>query len=187
MPVVLGVSMASWNGGVGNRLVAPASLAATNDYRLAIGQLTVDLTSAPLDGRDVNVSAETKIGDLAVLVAPDATVVVDSHVGAGHSNVLGHDHSGLNVTDHVTERRDGQRHGSTSISTPRSASSPCAGCPTGAQVVTRRCESVLARRSGLEEIVMPTLRTEPTHLLAAGTPPKDITEHIGEPRPGPTR
>jgi len=31
---------------------------------------------------------------------------------------------------------------------------------------------------------MPTLHTEPTHLLAAGTPPKDITEHIGGPTTG---
>jgi quercetin dioxygenase-like cupin family protein len=31
---------------------------------------------------------------------------------------------------------------------------------------------------------MPTLHTEPTHLLAAGTPPKEIVEHVGGPSTG---
>jgi hypothetical protein len=94
----------------------------------------------------VNVSAETKIGDLAVLVAPDAAVVVDSHVGAGHSNVLGHDHSGLNVTDHVTDTpatASGTIH--LDLDTAVGQLTVCR-VPTGAQVATRRCESVLARR-----------------------------------------
>jgi hypothetical protein len=104
VPIVLGVSIASWNGGVGNRRIVPVALGAgVNEYRLAVGQLTVDLSEAPLNGRDVSVKAATKIGELAVVVPSGAAVTVDSHVGAGQSTIFGRDRSGLNVTDHVTD------------------------------------------------------------------------------------
>ena len=90
VPIVLGVSVASWNGGVGNRRIAPVVLdAGPYDYRLAIGQLTVDLSHAPLDGRTVSVSATTKIGELAVVVPSEAAVTIDTHVGAGQSRSSG--------------------------------------------------------------------------------------------------
>jgi len=104
VPIVLGVSMASWNGGVGNRRIAPVALdTGANDYRLAMGQLTIDLSATPVEGRDVSLSATTKLGELAVVVPSGTAVVVDSHVGAGQSTIFGRDRSGLNVTDHVTD------------------------------------------------------------------------------------
>ena len=103
VPLVLVLAFGSWNGGVGDRFLAPPTLAATQDFRVAIGRLTLDLTRAPLDGRDVTVTATNKVGVLEVLVPADASAVVDAHVGAGQTRLFGQRHSGLNVTDHTVD------------------------------------------------------------------------------------
>ena len=107
VPVVLLLAFGSWHGGVGDRFLAPPTLAATQDYRLAIGRLTLDLTRAPLDGRDVTVTATDKVGVLEVLLPADATADVRTHVGAGESRIFGHSHGGLNVTDHTVDTPPG--------------------------------------------------------------------------------
>jgi phage shock protein PspC (stress-responsive transcriptional regulator) len=103
VPVVLLLAFGSWHGGVGDRFFAPPTLAATQDYRLAIGRLTLDLSRAPLDGRDVTVTATDKVGVLEVLLPADAAADVRAHVGAGESRIFGHSHGGLNVTDHTVD------------------------------------------------------------------------------------
>jgi phage shock protein PspC (stress-responsive transcriptional regulator) len=103
VPLVLVLSFGSWQGGVGDRLVTPTALAPSQDYHLAIGRLTVDLTQAPLKGADVAVKATTKIGVLRVIVPDDASVTVDAHVGAGQTRVFGHTQSGLGVSSHTVE------------------------------------------------------------------------------------
>ena len=107
VPVVLLLAFGSWHGGVGDRFLAPPTLAATQDYRLAIGRLTLDLTRAPLDGRDVTVTATDKVGVLEVLLPADAAADVRAHVGAGQSRIFGHSHGGLNVTDHTVDSPPG--------------------------------------------------------------------------------
>ena len=64
---------------------------------------SLSICRRPLDGRNVSVSADTKIGEVVVVVPPDAAVTIDSHVGAGQSTLFGRDRSGLNVTDHVVD------------------------------------------------------------------------------------
>jgi phage shock protein C len=107
VPVVLLLAFGSWHGGVGDRFLAPPTLAATQDYRLAIGRLTLDLTRAPLDGREVTVTATDKVGVLEVLLPADAAADVRTHVGAGESRIFGHSHGGLNVTDHTVDTPPG--------------------------------------------------------------------------------
>jgi phage shock protein PspC (stress-responsive transcriptional regulator) len=147
VPVVLGVSMASWNGGVGDRRVVPAALQdGANDYRLAIGQLTLDLSQAPLDGRDVDVSAATKIGELAVVVPSAVTVTLDTHVGAGQSTIFGHDRSGLNVTEHLTDTpagATGRLHLDLDVAVGQLT---VCRVPAVGQLPVHRCGPVLARR-----------------------------------------
>jgi phage shock protein PspC (stress-responsive transcriptional regulator) len=103
VPVVLIVTLGSWHGGVGNRLVAPTALGPTQEYRLAIGRLTLDLTHAGLNGQDVAVNATDKIGTLEVLLPADVSTDVNTHVGAGQSRVFGRSRSGLNVSDHTVD------------------------------------------------------------------------------------
>ena len=147
VPVVLGVSIASWNGGVGNRRVAPVVLSAgPYDYRLAIGQLTVDLSKSPLEGAAVEVSATTKIGELAVIVPPDAAVTIESHVGAGQSTIFGRDRDGLNVTDHVVDtpvNASGSLHLDLDVAIGQLT---VCRVPTATEVVAAGCGGVLARR-----------------------------------------
>ena len=147
VPIVLGVSIASWNGGVGNRRVAPVALSAgPYDYRLAIGQLTIDLSQSPLDGAAVEVSATTKIGELAVIVPSDAAVTIESHVGAGQSTIFGRDRHGLNVTDHVVDAPVNAR-GSLDLDLDVAIGQlTVCRVPVAAGVAAARCGSVLARR-----------------------------------------
>jgi hypothetical protein len=107
VPLVLLLAFGSWHGGVGDRFLAPPTLAATQDYRLAIGRLTLDLTRAPLDDRDVTITASDKVGVLEVLLPADAAADVRAHVGAGESRIFGKSHGGLNVTDHTVDTPPG--------------------------------------------------------------------------------
>jgi phage shock protein C len=104
VPVVLIVSLGAWNGGVGNRLVVPTTLGPTQEYRLAIGRLTLDLSQAALDGTQAAaVTAVDKIGSLEVIVPADASVTINAHVGAGQTRIFGDYRSGLNVSDRTTD------------------------------------------------------------------------------------
>jgi predicted membrane protein len=88
---------------VGNRLVTPTALGPTQDYRLAIGRLTLDLSQASLEGIQPAVTAVNKIGALEVILPADASVTINAHVGAGQSRIFGHYRSGLNVSDHTSD------------------------------------------------------------------------------------
>jgi phage shock protein PspC (stress-responsive transcriptional regulator) len=103
VPLVLVSSLASWQGGVGDRLVTPTTFAPMQEYHLAVGRLTLDLTHAPLNGADVAVKATNKIGALRVLVPDDAAVTVDAHAGAGQTQVFGRTQSGLGVSSHTVD------------------------------------------------------------------------------------
>jgi phage shock protein C len=107
VPVVLLLAFGSWHGGVGDRFLAPPALVSTQDYRLAIGRLTLDLTRAPLDDHEVTVTATDKVGVLEVLLPADAAADVRAHVGAGQSRIFGHSHGGLDVTDHTVDTPPG--------------------------------------------------------------------------------
>ena len=70
--------------GVGDRAYAPASLAdLESEYRLGIGDLTVDLSGLVLAGETRTVEVTLGIGSAEVVVPPDVAVTVDGEVGAG--------------------------------------------------------------------------------------------------------
>jgi phage shock protein PspC (stress-responsive transcriptional regulator) len=93
--------------GVGERSYAPVTTAALDDpYRLGIGELDVDLSRLRLEPGTTQVTASVGIGHLLVTVPPNATVVVDSHVDWGDSEVLGTEENGHDI-DHMVERSAG--------------------------------------------------------------------------------
>jgi phage shock protein PspC (stress-responsive transcriptional regulator) len=86
------------NGGYGERVYAPASLAELRqDYDLGAGRLEVDLRDVdfPAGARDLEL--EVGFGEAVLVVPRDVCVVVDGDVGAGYLRMLGWDDGGFNV------------------------------------------------------------------------------------------
>lgn len=71
-------------GGVGERIVAPTSLAQVDSpYRLGMGDLRLDLRELPVAGGQVPIEASVGVGQLLVLVPADAGLEVTTHVHVG--------------------------------------------------------------------------------------------------------
>jgi hypothetical protein len=85
-------------GGVGQVRYAPQTVGALQPaYRLAAGQLTVDLSGIDVGYQSVTVTASDAVGQLIVIV-PDGTAVdVTSKVGAGEIDILGGTNSGVQI------------------------------------------------------------------------------------------
>ena len=77
------------SSGVGERSWAPTNVAAAErEFRLGVGEAELDLTGLPA-GSQADVEVRLGVGELTVLVPPDATVVVEGGVGAGTMTLLG--------------------------------------------------------------------------------------------------
>jgi phage shock protein PspC (stress-responsive transcriptional regulator) len=84
--------------GVGDRVEHPSSLAALqHDYKLGIGDYTVNLVDVPVPAGETHVKATLGVGDLKVRVPYAVKVVVDAHAGAGEVIVFGHSVDGASA------------------------------------------------------------------------------------------
>jgi predicted membrane protein len=89
-------------GGVGDREVHPTTAAALrSDYRLGVGQLTLDLgdlSAAEIDAGDVNrIRVRVGIGKLLVIGPPDGSIRVEARAGLGNVRVFGSEEGGFDV------------------------------------------------------------------------------------------
>ena len=86
------------SGGIGERTWTPRTVAAAERVHwLGVGDAELDLTRLPA-GSDVDVETRLGVGELRVYVPADARVVVDAHVGAGNTDLLGgQDEGGTDV------------------------------------------------------------------------------------------
>ncbi len=66
-------------------------------YRLAIGQMTLDLRDMPFEDGVTEIEASVAMGELLVEVPSDVTVEVRAHVQAGDIEVFGDDENGWDV------------------------------------------------------------------------------------------
>jgi phage shock protein PspC (stress-responsive transcriptional regulator) len=101
-------------GGAGDRLYRPVSVAQVPDaYRLAAGELVIDLTDLPRSERAIDIEATVVAGSLRVHVPADASIDVDAHVSAGQiGRPNGPSDDGLDVDQHYVDQggsRIGQR------------------------------------------------------------------------------
>ena len=104
VPVLLGLALGRWIGGIGDRIEAPTAIARVQPaYRLAVGHLRLDLHRLVLDGKTVNVTADTRIGVMDVIVPADVRVTLDAHVGAGQMNVFDYSRDGTSLDQHVDD------------------------------------------------------------------------------------
>jgi len=109
--VVLGVAVlatsvadVSLRGGVGDRAYRPRTVGELRSpYRLAAGDLVVDLSRLDLSATTESVTATMGAGDLEVVVPDGAEVVVDAHVGAGSMTVFGRQFEGTGNDRQVVE------------------------------------------------------------------------------------
>ena len=91
-------------GGTGGVTYRPTTLAAVSTpYRLAAGNLVVDLRGVDLGGGDLTVVASVAAGHLEVIVPDGVSVDVDAHVGAGHMNLFDRVADGFDVTRQASE------------------------------------------------------------------------------------
>jgi phage shock protein PspC (stress-responsive transcriptional regulator) len=91
-----------FEGGFGSLEVRPASVDDLDaEYRLAGGQIYLDLTRIEGDGEPIEVDASVAMGDLLVVLPEDAGAEMSTTVGAGTLLVLGDADEGTNL-----ERRD---------------------------------------------------------------------------------
>jgi len=91
-------------GGVGERTERPTSLSGVkSEYRLAVGQLTLDLTSVPVPvtGTARTVRARVGVGQLIVELS-DQLAVVRGHAGVGQVTIFGESDEGFGVDKDVT-------------------------------------------------------------------------------------
>jgi hypothetical protein len=91
-------------GGVGERIERPVSLSEVkSEYRLAVGQLTLDLTSVsvPVTGTARTVRARVGVGQLIVELPSDQLAVVRGHAGMGQVTIFGQSDEGFGVDKDV--------------------------------------------------------------------------------------
>jgi phage shock protein PspC (stress-responsive transcriptional regulator) len=91
-------------GGSGDITFRPATIEEIRSpYRLATGQLVLDLGDMNLDGQTRTVVATVAAGHLDVVVPAGVAVEIDAHVGAGNLLLLGRESDGLDVGREVDE------------------------------------------------------------------------------------
>jgi hypothetical protein len=92
-------SATDWNlpvgGGVGDRTERPIGPADLRDYRLAIGQLTLDLSDLQVPQGTTTVQARVGVGELAVRLPEGVPVEVDAGSGIGQVQALDREESGV--------------------------------------------------------------------------------------------
>ena len=108
LTVVCGVAAivdTPFKGGVGDRSYLPVSARELQpEYRLAIGNLRLDLRAVPLPAGTTTVTASVAIGELHVIVPTDVSVDVHAEAGVGQVDVFGIASSGFSA-----ERNDSVR------------------------------------------------------------------------------
>jgi len=96
------------DGGIGDRSERPAGLQELKrEYRLGVGQLTLDLTRVRDLGdraKPLTVEVHVGIGRLLVIVSKGTLVEVHGRAGIGRVSIFGHDRSGLNVQNGFVPR-----------------------------------------------------------------------------------
>jgi phage shock protein PspC (stress-responsive transcriptional regulator) len=89
-------------GGVGDRAYRPLTLAELRPtYRLAVGELRLDLSDLDLAGRTTSVLVTNGIGHLRVTVPSSARVTVVGHAGVGEVDLLDGTWNGTHVDERV--------------------------------------------------------------------------------------
>lgn len=96
------------DGGFGEQTFQPQSVGELRpEYRLAGGDLWLDLTGLPAGGGPMVIDASVGIGRLFVIVPADARLALDARVNGGRLSLFGNRQIGTGLADRI-ERAGGQ-------------------------------------------------------------------------------
>jgi phage shock protein PspC (stress-responsive transcriptional regulator) len=97
---VVAAAGVKFEGGYGERDYRPMSPAAIphNGYRIAAGQLWIDLRDAKLPEGITHLPIHVGMGQATVIVPENVCVVATAKTGAGVINVLGHQQEGFDIS-----------------------------------------------------------------------------------------
>ena len=116
--VVLGLGSSfdvSLRGGIGDRTFSPTSASELQrEYRLGIGQLTLDFSRLALSPGHYSIDAHVGIGQLLLRLPPGQPTVgspIFAKAGVGDVNVLGKEDSGLDASVHLLSGGGGRGGG----------------------------------------------------------------------------
>ncbi|HVC69669.1 MAG TPA: PspC domain-containing protein [Acidimicrobiales bacterium] len=97
-------------GGMGDTQWHPTSVGQlASNYRLAVGNLNVDLSAVPFRSGTTHVTASVGVGRLIVEVPPGPTVSVVAHSGLGAVEVFGRSNGGLSTVQTMQSSGDRSR------------------------------------------------------------------------------
>ena len=97
------------NGEFGEVRYAPSTISQVQpEYRLAAGELRLDLSEIDLVGGTLNVLVEVGAGEVIIDLPPDAGLDIDASVGIGELRLLGRHDTGIGIVSRVTEAGDGK-------------------------------------------------------------------------------
>ncbi|HEX2221461.1 MAG TPA: PspC domain-containing protein [Candidatus Limnocylindria bacterium] len=97
-------------GGFGDQRFRPTTVEELRDeYRLAGGELVLDLTQVNAGSEPIAVAASIGMGHLVVLLPDDAGAEIDAEVGAGELAILDARDSGTTLAEREVIEGDGQR------------------------------------------------------------------------------
>ncbi len=98
-------------GGIGDLAFRPETPAELrSEYRLAAGDLRLDLTGLAATDQPVSLSASVGVGRLIVVVPADARLQLDASVNGGRLSLLGTQQIGTWLADRVERSGDGSLH-----------------------------------------------------------------------------
>lgn len=95
-------------GGIGDETYRVRGIP-EDEYRLAIGSMTVDLREAVRSELGTEIEASVAIGELVVIVPSDAPYRIDAHTGLGEVDVFGEEDSGFGPDVEATREGTGGR------------------------------------------------------------------------------
>lgn len=97
------------SGEVGEVRYAPSTISQVQpEYRLAAGELRLDLSELDLAGGTLDVLVEMGAGEVIIDLPPDAGLDIDASVGIGELRLLARHDTGIGIVSRVTEAGDGK-------------------------------------------------------------------------------
>ena len=97
------------SGEVGEVRYAPSTISQVQpEYRLAAGELRLDLSELDLAGATLDVLVEMGAGEVIIDLPPDAGLDIDASVGIGELRLLARHDTGIGIVSRVTEAGDGK-------------------------------------------------------------------------------